>query len=221
MTATGWEKVYQQKGDLQGYFSVSSKIKYYAKVFRVKGYQRILDLACGTGRHTLYLAKHGFEVYATDMAATALKMAREKAERLGLSKVHFQEHDMRSIPFADEFFDAVICTLAIHHGTAAQIKQTVDEIHRVLKTGGTVVTDIPSVTTEGVGVGQEIEKNTYLLVHGDIEDDVPHHYSTREEVKYFFKDFSRASIRLYTYNYTGRKDGKKHFSKRFYITAVK
>jgi len=221
MTATGWEKIYQKKGDLQGYFSVLPKIKYYAGVFRGKGYRRILDLACGTGRHTLYLAKYGFELYATDMAATGLKMAQEKAEELGLSNIHFQEHDMRSIPFTDKFFDAVICTLAIHHGTAAQIQQTVNEIHRVLKTGGTVITDMPSVMTEGVGNGQEVEKNTYLLVHADMEDDVPHHYTTREEVKYFFKDFHRASIRLYTFNYTGRKDGKKHFSKRFYITAVK
>ena len=219
--AMGWEKIYRQKGDLQGYFSVLPKIKNCVRVFRAKGYHRVLDLACGTGRHTLYLAKHGFDVYATDMAATGLKMAREKAESLGLNNIHFQEHDMRSIPFADKFFDAVICTLAIHHGTAAQIQQTVDEIHRVLKPGGMVITDMPSVMTEGVGLGQEIEKNTYLLVHGDMEDDVPHHYTTREEVQRFFRDFCGVSIRLQTHNYTGRKDGKKHFSKRFYITAVK
>ncbi len=221
MIATGWEKIYQQKGDLQGYFSVLPKIKYYAGVFRTKDYHRILDLACGTGRHTLYLAKHGFDVYATDMAATGLKIAREKAEGLGLSNIHFQEHDMRSIPFVDEFFDAVICTLAIHHGTTMQIQQTVDEIHRVLKPGGTIITDMPSIMTEGAGNGRQIEKNTYLLVHADMENDVPHHFTTREEVKCLFKHFSRISVRLYTFNYIGRKDGNKHFSKRFYITAVK
>ena len=221
MKATGWEKVYQQKGDLQGYFWVLPKIKRYATIFKKKGYERILDLACGTGRHTLYLAKRGFEVYATDMSATGLKMAREKAAVLGLTDIHFQQHDMRTIPFTDNFFDAVICTLAIHHGTAAQVRQTVDEIRRVLKKGGKVITDMPSVMTERKSRGVEIEKNTYYLDHGDIEDDVPHHYTTREEVISFFENFSSASIRLVTFNYVGREDKQKHFSKRFYITAIK
>jgi ubiquinone/menaquinone biosynthesis C-methylase UbiE len=219
--ATGWERIYQEKGDLQGYFRVLPKIKKAVGVFHEKGYHRILDLACGTGRHTLYLAKRGFEVYATDMAGTALKMAQKKAESLDLNSIHFQEHDMRSIPYIDGFFDVVICTLAIHHGTASQIQQTVNEIYRVLKDSGMVITDIPSVMTEGAGNGIEIEKNTYLLVHADEEDDVPHHYTTREEVKGLFRDFQKLFIRLMTFNYTGRNDGKKHFSKRYYITAVK
>jgi hypothetical protein len=80
---------------------------------------------------------------------------------------------------------------------------------------------MPAIYTQGAGLGKEIEKNTYLLVHGEIEEDVPHHYTTREEVKYFFRDFPNVSLRLMTYNYTGRDDGKKHFSKRYYITAVK
>jgi len=219
--ATGWEKVYRERGDFQGYFRVLPKIKNKVPVFHARGYHRILDLACGTGRHTLYLAGRGFEVYATDVSRTALKMAEAKAENLGLNNIHFLEHDMRSIPFADGLFDAVICTLAIHHGLASQIRQTVNEIYRVLKDGGMVITDMPSVTTEGVGNGKEIEKNTYLLVHADAEEDVPHHYTTREEVNDYFRDFQKLFVRLMTYNYTGRKDGKKHFSKRYYITAVK
>jgi ubiquinone/menaquinone biosynthesis C-methylase UbiE len=219
--ATGWERIYQEKGDVQGYFRVLPKIRKVVPKFRKLGYRRILDLACGTGRHALYLAKRGFEVYATDMAGTALKITQEKAASLGLNNIYFREHDMRNIPFVDEYFDAVICTLAIHHGTALQVRQTVKEIHRVLKKGGMVITDMPSVTTEGVGHGKEMEKNTYLFVHGHMEDDVPHHYVTREEVKSLFQDFPQLFIRLMTYNYTGKNDGKKHFSKRYYISAIK
>jgi ubiquinone/menaquinone biosynthesis C-methylase UbiE len=221
MKATGWEKIYRKKGDLQGHFSVLPKIKKAAAIFQKKGYRRILDLACGTGRHTLYLAKRGFDLYATDMAATGIKMAREKAKVLGLHNIQFKVHDMSTIPYANNFFDAIVCTLAIHHGTATQIQKTLNEIHRVLKQDGTFITDMPSVTTEGVGIGKEIERNTYLFVHSEMENDVPHHYTTREEVKSCFKDFRQVSIRLMTYNYTGQQDGKKHFSKRYYITAVK
>ena len=183
--ATGWERIYRERGDLQGNYHVLPKIKKVVGVFRERGYSKILDLACGTGRHTLFLAKQGFEVYATDMAGTALKMAQEKAVKLRLNNIHFREHDMRSIPFSDGFFDAVICTLAIHHGMAFQIQQTVHEIYRVLNDGGMVITDMPSVMTEGAAIGKEIEKNTYLLVQDEMEDDVPHHYTTREELELF------------------------------------
>jgi ubiquinone/menaquinone biosynthesis C-methylase UbiE len=221
MKATGWERIYRQKGDVQGFFKVMPMIKRAAGLFREKSYSKILDMACGTGRHTLYLAKQGFEMYATDMSGTALKMAREKAAALGLHNIHFQEHDMRSIPFAEGFFDAVICTLAIHHGTAAQIQKTVNEIHRVLKPGGAVMTDMPSVTTDRRSTVKEIEKNTFLFVDDELESDVPHHYTDREELKGFFRDFSDVKIRLNTRKIDWQNDGKKHVSRRYFITAVK
>jgi ubiquinone/menaquinone biosynthesis C-methylase UbiE len=227
MDVAGWEKIYREKGDLQGYFTVLPKIKKAVGLFRQKGYRRILDLACGTGRHTLYLAQRGFELYATDMAGTALEMAREKAEKLGLYNIHFQEHDMRSIPFADNYFDAVICTLAIHHGTAEQIQKTIDEVYRVLTPGGIFITDIPSVTTGGYKNGREIEKNT--LIGKKAEEDVPHHYSTREEIKTLFSAFQQLSVRLVTATeyyradkvHSDSKEGIKYISKRYYIEAEK
>jgi ubiquinone/menaquinone biosynthesis C-methylase UbiE len=221
MPVAGWEKIYQQKGDVQGHFRVMPRIQTAARRFRAKGFKKILDLACGTGRHTLYLAKMGFDVYATDMSGTALKMAGEKAEKLNLNSIHFTEHDMRSIPFAGDFFDAVICTLAIHHGTVAQIQKTIDEVHRVIKPGGTFVTDMPSIATAMRETVEEIEPHTYLFVHSEMESDVPHHYTTREEIKGFFKDYSKLSIRLNTQYVNWQNDGKKHPSRRFFVTAVK
>ncbi|HTY81615.1 MAG TPA: class I SAM-dependent methyltransferase, partial [Dehalococcoidales bacterium] len=177
MVKRDWEKIYKEKGDL-GY-EVLPRIKRAAKVFKEKGYQKILDLGCGTGRHSLYLARRGFDVYATDVSPTAVKIAGEKAVELGLD-IHFKQHDMRDIPFGDNFFDAAICTWTLHHGTVAQIQRTIDEVRRTLKKGGTFITDMPSVTTAGARNGREIEKNTVVGKKG--EEEVPHHYSTREEI---------------------------------------
>ncbi|MEM9620851.1 MAG: class I SAM-dependent methyltransferase, partial [Pseudomonadota bacterium] len=46
---------------------------------------RALDVACGAGRNSLYLARHGFRVDAIDIAANGLQRGRERAERDGLS----------------------------------------------------------------------------------------------------------------------------------------
>lgn len=41
---------------------------------------RAIDLGCGTGRNTLYLAQHGFQVTGVDFASSAIAKARKKAE---------------------------------------------------------------------------------------------------------------------------------------------
>ncbi|MEM7248158.1 MAG: methyltransferase domain-containing protein [Acidobacteriota bacterium] len=54
---------------------------------------RALDLACGRGRHALFLAREGFEVLAVDWSSTALRRLREEAERQGLT-VTARGHDL-------------------------------------------------------------------------------------------------------------------------------
>ena len=217
MQAKGWERIYQERGEL--HFTVLPKIKIASALFKTRGYKDILDLGCGTGRHSIFLAKKGFQVYATDMSPTGIEIARKKAESQGLHNIRFQQHDMQSIPFSDGFFDAVICTWAIHHGTLDEIQKTISEIYRVLKLNGIVITDLLSVDTESYRIGEEIEENTFIGKK-TMEEDVPHHYSTREEILRLFSAFRQLNVRLSTKYYTGNK-GKKHVSKRFNVQAVK
>jgi ubiquinone/menaquinone biosynthesis C-methylase UbiE len=218
MQARDWEKVYRERGQL--HFRILPKIRRASTLFRTQNYNKILDLGCGTGRHSIYLAKKGFDVYATDISPTGIEIARKKAESLGLHNIHFQQHNMRSIPFADGFFDAVICTRTIHHGILEQIQKTVAEVYRVLKPNGTVITDLPSTTTESYGIGRELENNTFVGAR-KMEEDVIHHYSTREEIVVLFSAFRQLNIRLCTVYYKDKKTGKKYLSKRFHVKAVK
>jgi SAM-dependent methyltransferase len=67
---------------------------------------RILDIGCGTGRHSIELARRGYNVVGIDLSESQLKRAREKAAKLNLQIV-FQKHDARKLPFKKEF-DLVI-----------------------------------------------------------------------------------------------------------------
>ena len=53
-------------------------------VLKARGVQRVLDLGCGVGRHTLLFAEHGFAVEAIDGAAAGLNFARGEAAARGL-----------------------------------------------------------------------------------------------------------------------------------------
>jgi SAM-dependent methyltransferase len=68
---------------------------------------RILDIGCGTGRHSLELARRGYNLTGIDLSASMLQQAREKAVREGLS-VDFRQHDARDLPFSNEFDLAIM-----------------------------------------------------------------------------------------------------------------
>ncbi|RTY95215.1 cyclopropane-fatty-acyl-phospholipid synthase family protein [Flavobacterium sp. GT3R68] len=62
---------------------------------------KILDLACGKGRHAIYLNQLGFDVTGADLSANSIAAAKKSENKT----LHFQEHDMR-LPF-DEKYDAI------------------------------------------------------------------------------------------------------------------
>ena len=63
---------------------------------------RILDIGCGTGRHSIELAKRGYKVVGIDLSESLLERAKEKALKENLT-IDFQKHDARNLPFLDEF----------------------------------------------------------------------------------------------------------------------
>ena len=67
---------------------------------------RVLDLACGHGRHAVALARRGMVVTGQDLNEGYLQMTQEDAARAGV-EIETVHSDMRDIPFTDEF-DAVI-----------------------------------------------------------------------------------------------------------------
>lgn len=67
---------------------------------------KILDIGCGTGRHSIELAKRGYQVTGVDLSKSLLGRAKEKARDQG-QKVDFQLRDARDLDF-DQKFDLVI-----------------------------------------------------------------------------------------------------------------
>ena len=64
---------------------------------------RILDLACGKGRHSRYLAEQGYDVTGLDISSQSIAYARQFEHK----RLNFYQHDMR-LPFRINYFDAVL-----------------------------------------------------------------------------------------------------------------
>jgi len=95
----------------------------------------VLDLGCGTGRHTLWLANAGASVTAIDFSEGRMEKARAKP---GAEKVRFLVHDLHErLPFDDGSFDRVVSGLVLEH--LHDMAPFFSEAHRVLKPGGRAV----------------------------------------------------------------------------------
>ena len=67
---------------------------------------RILDLACGHGRHSIELARRGFDVTGYDLSPRSLELAQAAAEQAGVG-LKLVQGDMRHLPYVEQF-DAVV-----------------------------------------------------------------------------------------------------------------
>ena len=68
---------------------------------------KIIDIGCGTGRHSIELAKRGYKMTGVDLSESQLTRAREKAKEAGVT-IDFQKHDARDLPFEGEFDLAIM-----------------------------------------------------------------------------------------------------------------
>jgi ubiquinone/menaquinone biosynthesis C-methylase UbiE len=95
----------------------------------------VLDLGCGTGRHSIWMAAAGASVTAIDFSEGMMEKARAKP---GADKVRFLVHDLHErLPFADRSFDRVVSGLVLEH--LHDMAPFFSEAHRVLKPGGRAV----------------------------------------------------------------------------------
>src|SRR3977135_245620 len=114
---------------------------------------KVLEVAPGPGYLAIEMARLGFRVSALDISRTFVQIGSENAREAGVS-IDFRQGDAAVMPFETESFDLIVCQAAfknfIHPASA------LDEMHRVLRRGGTAL--IRDMSSEAS--------------HADIEDEV-------------------------------------------------
>ncbi|MEW6356032.1 MAG: methyltransferase domain-containing protein [Planctomycetota bacterium] len=108
----------------------------------LKGRERILDLCCGPGRHSIELARRGYDVVGLDRSAFFLQKAREKARDAKID-IRFRKGDMRRIPYRDEF-DVVInmFTSFGYFEKESDNRKVIEGVARALRPGGRFLIDV-------------------------------------------------------------------------------
>jgi len=155
---------------------------------------QILDLGCGAGRHTTFLAKEGFQTYATDISEEGLKVVGKRLKDEKLQAI-LKKASMQKQPFSDNFFYGVISFGVFYYNNLEGYQRAISELYRVLRKDGVAFIFTRTTDDYRYGKGDEIDKNTFVL---DIEDTnekgMVMHFLDRAEINEIFNRFNEIII---------------------------
>jgi ubiquinone/menaquinone biosynthesis C-methylase UbiE len=116
---------------------------------------RILEVAPGPGYFAIEMARRGrFQVTGLDISHTFVEIARENARQAGVS-VDFQLGDAAHMPFAEGSFDLLVCQAAFKNFRRPEA--AIDEMHRVLRGGGTAIIQDLRKEASDEAIRQEVD----------------------------------------------------------------
>ncbi len=122
--------------------NAKEEVDFIEKVLRLNKKEKILDLCCGLGRHSIELAKRGYDVTGVDHTRDYLKTAEEKANESGV-EIDFIHGSMKDISF-DKEFDAII-NMFTSFGFFKEDRENLKVLKNVsnaLKKGGKFLIDV-------------------------------------------------------------------------------
>jgi len=184
-----WERVFQNQE--WGKYPNEELIRFIAKNFyKAKDRKRIkiLEIGCGPGANLWYLAREGFCVYGIDGSITAIKKAKNRLN--GEVKDWSGDlivGDITTIPFNDQFFDAVVDVECLYCNSIEDLDEILNEINRVLKPKGMFFSLTFAKGCWGDETGKKIGYNAYYVSEGPMKGKGYTRFTSREDIIKFYE----------------------------------
>jgi len=174
----------------------------------------ILDTCCGYGRHSIELAKRGFNVLGVDISLPLIRQAQSvvRKERQILDNLDFLVGDIRAIPASDASFNVVI-NMYTSFGNYAdhENKTCLTEMNRVLREGGYIFFDLNNLFNflAGNRIGThflKLEDDSLLYLEDTRYDPIDGREYQKAEYYYKGKLKHSYNLSLRRYTFTEFKD---------------
>ena len=145
----------------------------YAKLSNGK---QALDIACGMGRHSKYLASKGFKVDALDISSTAIKSLQ------GLENIKAKEVDFDTYTLEENKYDLIVCTYFLQRSLFPQIE-------KALKVGGIFIYETYLYHPDNTKIPSN---RTFLLEVGELKSTFNDRYELLHMQEWWDEDYDRS-----------------------------
>lgn len=135
-----WNKIFKKKGKY--FIKVQKDIPKFVTLLKKAKAKKILDLGSGSGRHTVYLTKKGFEVFGIDIAQEGINITKDWLKKENLKADLKIGNIYKKLPYPNNSFDAIISTGVICHNNIFGIRKTIKEMERILKPQGFIFINV-------------------------------------------------------------------------------
>ena len=130
-----WAATYDDAEDNALLFAESRALRRYLEPSLIEG-KDVLDAGCGTGRYLPLLQDfHPRTIAAADPSSNMIEKAKTKIT--GLVPISLHVGTVEQLPFRDESFDFILCTLVLGH--VEHLMPAMTELSRVLRRNGTII----------------------------------------------------------------------------------
>jgi len=110
--------------------------RYHELIYKDIAGKRVLEYGCGTGSHSLEIARRGGLVTGIDISEVGIEKAAEAAKQANVNGADYLVMDAENMTFPDASFDLVIGEGILHH---LNLERSYGEIARVLRPEGLAV----------------------------------------------------------------------------------
>jgi 2-polyprenyl-3-methyl-5-hydroxy-6-metoxy-1,4-benzoquinol methylase len=162
MTATGFDGVYRSSASFYGDQPSPSLVQYLDK-YHVSGAGAGLDLGCGQGRNTLFLARRGFAMTAVDASSEAIARLGETADRRRLN-VAGKVADLAGLELEPERYRLIVANTSLDHLGANEGEALARQMAAALEPGGYLFVSVFMVNDPGCDAQGRVASETASYV---------------------------------------------------------
>jgi len=164
-----WEKLFQ-KG--WGKYPPEEVVRFYFRLKNEFSCPKVLDIGCGQGACTWFMAKEGGQVTAFDGAPTGLQNVSRIAKEFGVTnKFDLVLGDITSPgKFISETFEILLDNYSLYSNPEEDICSALFEYYNFLNWGGYLLMNCFGDKTTGCGTGTQLSEHTYRDVEGSLKD---------------------------------------------------
>ncbi len=167
---------------------------------------RLLDLGCGPGACTWYMAREGFSVAGIDGSESAIRQAQDRLAREYLA-ADLRAGISRNCPGRIDSFDGVIDNFSLCHNAFSRCRTAVAEVLRVLKPDGRFFSACFTDRTWGAGLGREVGPGEFVdVLEGPLAGRGFVRFTNHAQIEDLFHAFAQVQIEKSSWT----ADGMKH-----------